>query len=104
VFGASLELGPWCLELSEMAPEVCPNCGASVPPNAKACPECGSDEETGWSDAHEAEGLDLPDENFDYNDFVKKEFGKSPVPHGIKWYWWVVALVLVAAFLLFCLR
>ncbi len=29
----------------------CPNCGAEVPINAKACPECGSDEETGWSEA-----------------------------------------------------
>jgi hypothetical protein len=29
----------------------CPNCGAAVPVNAKACPECGSDAETGWSEA-----------------------------------------------------
>ncbi|NJK63905.1 MAG: hypothetical protein HC921_15570 [Synechococcaceae cyanobacterium SM2_3_1] len=29
----------------------CPNCGANVPVKAKACPECGSDEETGWSEA-----------------------------------------------------
>jgi hypothetical protein len=27
----------------------CPHCGAVVPANASACPECGSDEETGWS-------------------------------------------------------
>ena len=92
------------LELSKMAPENCPNCGASVPRDAKACPECGSDEDTGWSDATATDGLNLPDENFDYNDFVKKEFGKRPVPHGVKWYWWVVAVILVAAFLLFCLR
>jgi len=88
-----------------MAPEICPNCGASVPRNAKACPECGSDEQTGWSDVAETDGLDLPDENFDYDDYVKKEFGsKSPVPRGIKWYWWVIAVILVVAFLLFCLR
>ena len=87
-----------------MAPESCPNCGASVPPNAKACPECGSDEETGWSDATETDGLDIPDENFDYKDFVKKEFGKGPVPHGVKLYWWLVAVILVAAFLLYFLR
>lgn len=29
----------------------CPNCGADVPLKARACPECGSDEETGWSEA-----------------------------------------------------
>jgi hypothetical protein len=87
-----------------MAPEICPNCGANVPPQAKACPECGSDDETGWSVATETDGLELPDENFDYDDFVKKEFGSSPVPHGTKWYWWVVAVIVVLGFLLFCLR
>ena len=66
-----------------MAPEICPNCGAEVPPKARACPECGADEQTGWSDEARVDGLDLPDENFDYNDFVKREFGgKSPVPRG----------------------
>jgi Uncharacterised protein family UPF0547. len=85
-----------------MSPTVCPNCGAEVPANAKACPECGSDEETGWSDEAYTGGLDLPEENFDYHDFVKREFGqKSPVPRGIRWFWWLVALGLVICFVLF---
>jgi uncharacterized membrane protein YvbJ len=104
VVGAFLGFGIWWLELCEMAPSICPNCGATVPRNAKACPDCGSDEQTGWSDATETDGLDLPDENFDYDDFVKKEFGKGPVPHGTKWYWWIVAVIVVVAFMLFCLR
>jgi hypothetical protein len=29
----------------------CPNCGVDVPLKAPACPECGSDEQTGWSEA-----------------------------------------------------
>lgn len=29
---------------------VCPNCYADVPWNAASCPECGSDEETGWAE------------------------------------------------------
>ena len=88
-----------------MTPEICPNCGAEVPPKARACPECGADEATGWSEEAQASGLDLPDENFDYNDFVKREFGgKSPVPRGVHWFWWVVALVLAAAFIAFWLR
>jgi hypothetical protein len=29
----------------------CPHCGAQVPSSAAACPECGSDNETGWSEA-----------------------------------------------------
>lgn len=28
----------------------CPHCGAEVPFDAKVCPECGSDEHTGWSE------------------------------------------------------
>ena len=55
-----------------MPPEICPNCGAEVPPKARACPECGADEKTGWSEEAHASGLGLPDENFDYDDFVKQ--------------------------------
>jgi len=88
-----------------MTPEICPNCGASVPRNSKACPECGSDEETGWSEAAANSSVALPDEEFDYDDFVKKEFGStSPVPRGIRWYWWVVAVLVLVAFLLIFLR
>ncbi|MEI6072214.1 MAG: zinc-ribbon domain-containing protein [Verrucomicrobiae bacterium] len=88
-----------------MAPEICPNCGAEVPPKARACPECGADEQTGWSEEARVGGLDLPDENFDYNDFVKREFGgKSVVPRGLHWFWWVVALMVAALFLTFWLR
>ena len=78
----------------------CPNCGAEVPSKAKACPECGSDEQTGWSEAAQSGSLDLPDEEFDYNDFVKREFGgKHPVPRGIHWFWWVVAIVVLGVIL-----
>jgi hypothetical protein len=88
-----------------MPPETCPNCGAEVPPKARACPECGADEQTGWSEAARTDGLDLPDQNFDYDGFVKLEFGdKSPVPRGIHWFWWVIALLVAAAFLAFWLR
>jgi uncharacterized membrane protein YvbJ len=81
-------------------PETCPNCGADVPPNAKACPACGADENTGWSEEVHADGLDLPDESFDYEAFVEREFGKKKVlPHGISWSWWAVAAILAALFL-----
>ena len=86
-------------------PEICPNCGAYLPKKAKACPECGSDEKTGWSDQARYDGLDLPDDSFDYGDFVKREFGGNEVrPRGISWWWWLVALVLAVIFLAFFLR
>ncbi len=86
-----------------MSPDTCPHCGADVPPGAKACPACGSDERTGWSDEAHSSNLDLPDEDFDYDDFVKREFnqGKTPVPHGIHWFWWLVAVGLLVAFLIY---
>jgi uncharacterized membrane protein YvbJ len=86
-------------------PEICPNCGAEVPRNARACPECGSDEQTGWSEESHVNGLDLPEEKFDYDDFIEREFGsKRPVPRGIHWFWWLVAVVILAVSLFFCLR
>ncbi|MEB3229719.1 MAG: zinc ribbon domain-containing protein [Leptolyngbyaceae bacterium] len=38
----------------------CPICGTDVPIKARACPECGSDDETGWSAAAQYTHL-LPD-------------------------------------------
>ena len=88
-----------------MCPDVCPNCGAEVPPQAKACPERGSDERTGWSENAQTDGLGLPDEIFNYDEFVKREFdARNPVPRGIHWFWWVIAVLALAAFLAFWLR
>ena len=81
-------------------PEICPNCGAEVPRTARACPECGADEQTGWSPEAQAQQLGLPEEHFDYDEFVRDEFGtESKVrPRGISWLWWGVALLLLATF------
>jgi hypothetical protein len=88
-----------------MSPDTCPNCGADLPPKAKACPECGSDDETGWAETAQADKLGLPDQDFNYDEFVKEEFGSGrPIPRGIHWFWWVTALLLIALFLLFCLH
>ena len=39
----------------------CPHCGEKVPSGALACPECGSDNETGWSKAAAYDDLLLCD-------------------------------------------
>ena len=83
-------------------PEVCPVCGESVPRGALACPECGADHRSGWRE--DADSADLPDDRFDYGEFVKNEFGPSIRPGGIKPVWWVTAVILILAFVWFTLR
>jgi len=87
-----------------MTPDVCPNCGADVPRDAKACPECGSDENTGWSEEAYAGKLNLPDDKFDYDEFVKQEFGGEQKPRGVSWLWWIVAVVLILLFVFLFLK
>ena len=89
-----------------MPPEICPNCGAEVPRKARDCPECGADEKTGWSEEAYAQQLGLPDDNFNYDEYVQKEFGpkREVRPRGISWFWWAVAAVLLAAFAYSVLR
>jgi hypothetical protein len=84
-----------------MTPEECPHCGAEVPDGAKVCPACGSCAETGWSEAARSDALGLPDDSFDYQEFVQTEFGPPAVqPRGVRWYWWLVAIGLALAMLL----
>jgi hypothetical protein len=85
------------------APETCPNCGADVPRRAKACPECGSDESTGWSEQANAQSLDLPDDEFNYDEFVQREFSK-PKRSPKQIFWWCLAALLVAASLFLLLH
>jgi len=81
-------------------PEICPQCGATVPPRARACPSCGSDETTGWSDKAVADRLDLPDDSFDYEEFARREWGPAqPRQRRWAWWWWLVAVVLIAMLL-----
>jgi hypothetical protein len=47
----------------------------------------------------------LPEEKFDYDEFVSREFGSpSPKPHGIHWFWWIVAVLVLAGMVIFLLR
>ena len=56
-------------------------CGAKVTPSARACPECGADDTTGWNaDRAVYDGLDLPDDEFDYDEYLNKEFGNAEEP------------------------
>lgn len=88
-----------------MVPEVlsyvCPFCGSDVRVG-KTCPGCtkklGKPTKGSWKQAKSKDGLDLPDDDFDYQKFVSREFGK--LPHqalGTKWYWWLLGVALLVA-------
>ena len=84
------------------APEVCPVCGEDVPPDALACPECGADHTSGWrEDAATYDGLELPDDDFNYDAFVKRQFGFQVKPPGLKTIWWIVAIAIIVALVLY---
>lgn len=85
-----------------MTPEVCPFCESDVPEGARACPECGADETTGWSQGAHCERLGIPDpdEPFDYGAFVKNEFGARPKRgRRLKVVWTLTAIILLLALL-----
>lgn len=92
------------------APEVCPVCGEDVPRNALACRHCGADHNSGWrEDADVYDGTDVPEDAFNYDEFVRQEFGpekrRSRLPNtGLHPLWWLTAFLLLLAFLASYLR
>ncbi len=73
---------------------VCPNCGAEVPIKALACPECGSDEKTGWSEDTMYDSLDLPE-------FEEARKKPSTSVFQNKYFLYVVAIVTILVFIWF---
>ncbi|MEO8044722.1 MAG: zinc ribbon domain-containing protein [Spartobacteria bacterium] len=84
---------------STPAPDVCPVCGEEVPRSAVACPECGADHNSGWREEAESDEVALPEEDFDYDEFIAKEFGSSPKPAAIRMVWWITAIIVLTAVL-----
>lgn len=78
-------------------PAECANCGAAIPRNAKACPECGADEKTGWRETSIYDGMDLPEDAW-RDDADTTTPGKTDVTrvNGVPWYWWLIGVVLLA--------
>jgi hypothetical protein len=89
-----------------MVPEVlsyiCPYCDCEVRVG-EPCPGCSKKakratlKKRSWEQDQSADGLDLPDGDFDYEEFTAREFGKAPHRAlGLKWYWWVLGVVALA--------
>ncbi|HEX4667710.1 MAG TPA: hypothetical protein VH207_14030 [Chthoniobacterales bacterium] len=85
-------------------PEICLVCGEEISPRAVACPECGADHNSGWrEDAESYDATGLPEEDFDYKEFVRREFGTGPKPATIRTVWWVTAILVLAVLAAFYL-
>jgi hypothetical protein len=82
----------------------CPVCGADVPRRARACPECGACEKSGWSEDRYLDGLNLPDEDFNHEDFTAREFGRGTRRTARQRFWLIVAMVIVVAMAWLTLR
>jgi hypothetical protein len=94
---------------------ICPDCGAEVEVGVRdGCPCCRRVEERRKVRRRtkrkkralvslvrrepEHDGLSLPEEDFDYDEFVEREFGRRKAHEkiGISPVWWWTALVLLA--------
>ena len=75
----------------------CPHCGALLSEEAGFCRICGSSDADGWSDES---GLSDAEEDFDYDEFIQREFSGSVTQTAIPLYWRITAGVLLVLFLL----
>jgi hypothetical protein len=77
----------------------CPVCMEQVPAHAHACPHCGADEQTGWSESTYLDGIDV-DEEIDYDEILENEFpSKKPKPVAkLNWIVIVAIVLLILSF------
>lgn len=83
---------------------ICPECGAEVRVGSKGCSRCASERATKhWEQDEIYDGLDLPDEEFNYEEFVNNELrDQRETPPYRRWWWWV-GLALLAAWVVLAL-
>lgn len=84
---------------------LCPGCGGEVPIGPAGCPRCPPPkprkpkrqaEKRSWEQDKCYDDLDLPDEDFDYDEFVEREFGRKPHRQiGVPFHWWAIGLGLI---------
>jgi predicted nucleic acid-binding Zn ribbon protein len=80
---------------SQPAPTECAICGAEIPRNAHACPECGADEQTGWREQSLYDGLDLPDDELPES---------KPGRMSATMFWKLTCVALIVLFVVLAIR
>ena len=79
----------------------CPYCGESIKRDAKACPNCGSDEMTGWSEFSYMDGIDTVDEE-EYDEIYENEFSEVRSRMPVKQI--IIASLLLVVFLILLIQ
>jgi len=80
----------------------CPYCGESLPKRAKACPHCGSDEKTGWSEYTYMDGINTSMDDGEYEDLYQSEFSSEKSQKSKKQI--IIGIGLLVLFVLLVLR
>ena len=81
----------------------CPHCGADVLQTATFCRECGADGRSGWNDEDsDSSGYDPggDQDDFDYDDYLQREFPDHAPPAATGQKLGVVVIVLIILALL----
>ena len=81
---------------------ICPGCGDDVKVGSAGCPKCNNLDPWEIEDTESYDGVDLPEDDDDYNyeEFKKREFGDTEISNDPKkFFWWIVAVILLIALL-----
>jgi hypothetical protein len=80
---------------------MCPQCGGDVRVGSYGCPICvkppKARERKFWEQDETNDGLSLPDDEFDYDDFAARELGvgKPKRTTKEKIFWWTAVILIV---------
>lgn len=87
--------------IPEVLSYVCPYCDTEVRVG-EPCSGCANKarktktKKHSWEQDPSMDGLNLPDDDFTYDEFSAREFGKAPHQAlGVKWYWWLLGVVVL---------
>lgn len=102
------------MPMAEPLVYACPFCGCDVRVG-RPCPGCVKKAKRRktratakprhhWEQDGDVDGLDLPGGDFDYEEFVAREFGGKPHHRlRVRWYWWLLGVFLLVVMLVWAL-
>ena len=89
---------------------ICPGCGREVRIGPAGCPHCPQPKrrkpkspptKRSWEQDPIYDTLELPDNDFNYEEFVEREFGNKPHRKiGVAFRWWALGLGLILLWLI----